>query len=246
MPQAPTSALPPRRFNFERDTFAFSNELVCSYEFDPAGGRPKMVAKRPRPDYALRCFVLARSLRQFFFHADFQPDQAPLTGAEYRRRIRQVIARNPRQRCEPSRRIVFPGFDGLRSFSRQWEKLLKAECGGAWQSYVLRSHWRMVLPISRRHQERTLAALLHRLEQGIPPVIHLVRFPQLTINHGMVIFNAQQSAGLTRLDAYDPNAPAKPVSLTFDPARRTFSLPANPYWEGGKLDIIEIYRSWWL
>ena len=130
MPQA-LNIPSPRRFEFERDTFAFPNELVCEYVFDPAGGRPKMVAKEPRPEYALRCFPLVRAARQFFYHAEFQPQQAPLGEAECRRRIREVISRNPRVPCSPETRVGFPGFAGLRTFSAAGEQLLKAECGGA-------------------------------------------------------------------------------------------------------------------
>ena len=245
MPQAPTTPPPCRRFDFERDTFAFPNELVCEYVFDPAGGRPKMVAKQPRPDYALRCFVLARAARQFLYHAEFQPDGAPLAEAEFRRRVRTVIWRNPRVPCASGRRVLFPGHASLRAFSQAWEPLLKAECGGAWRSYVLRSHWRMVLPISRHHQERTCAALVERLAKGNPPIVHLVRFPQLTINHGMTLFGVAQGQGATCFQAYDPNVPAEPATLTFDHAARTFTLPAKRYWQGGRLDLIEIYRSWW-
>ena len=245
MPQAPTTPLPCRRFEFERDTFAFANELVCEYVFDPASGRPTMIPKQPRPDYALRCFVLARAARQFLYHAEFQPDQSPLAEPEIRRRVRTVIARNPRVPCALAKRVGFPGYAGLRAFSQAWEKLLKAECGGAWRSYVLRSHWRMVFPISRAQQQRTCLQLAEQLARGTPPIVHLVRFPQLTINHGMTLFGVEQRAGATCFQAYDPNVPAEPAKLTFDHAARSFTLPANRYWPGGKLDIIEIYRSWW-
>ena len=244
MPQA-LNIPPPRRFEFARDTFAFPNELVCEYVFDPAGGRPKMVAKEPRPEYALRCFPLVRAARQFFYHAEFKPQQVPLDEVEYCRRIREVISRNPRVPCAPQRRVVFSGYDGLKAFSAAWERLLKAECGGAWRSYVLRSHWRMVFPISRRHQQRTCSSLQQRLAQGIPPIVHLVRFPQLTINHGMLIFGVETGRDETRFHAYDPNDIVAPAVLTFQAATRGFTLPANRYWPGGRLDVIEVYRNWW-
>lgn len=245
MPQGPTTSRSECRFEFERDTFDFANELVCEYVFDPAEPRPRMVAKSPRPAYVLRCFVLARAVRQFFYHARFEPGAPPLAEADYRRRIRAILRRNPRVRSPEERRVTFPGYEGLRSFSRTWETLLKRTCGGAWRSYVLRSHWRMVFPISRRHQERTRTSLLARLKAGHPPIVHVVRFPQLTINHGLTLFAAEADAAGTRFLAYDPNDPSAPVQLTFDPGARTFLLPANRYWAGGPLDVIEIYRSWW-
>jgi hypothetical protein len=122
--------------------------------------------------------------------------------------------------------------------------LLQAGCGGAWRSYVLRSHWRMVFPISRAHQAGTAASLRAVLQQSGPPIIHLVKFPSLTINHSMIVFAAAETGGGIDFQAYDPNNPAQPASLSFDHKTRTFSLPPNHYWAGGALDIIEIYRTW--
>jgi hypothetical protein len=140
--------------------------------------------------------------------------------------------------------VVFPGYNGLRPFSQVQERLLKAECGGAWESYVLRSHWRMIFPISRAHQERTFAQLIAALHKNFAPIVHLVRFPAVTINHGMIVFGIVGGSSGLRLSAYDPNHPAQPVQLAFDPAAKTFSLPANGYWAGGDLNVIEIYRNW--
>lgn len=243
MSQVPTNPPAPRRFEFERDTFAFANELVCEYVFDSPDGRPRMVSRRPRPSYTLRCFVLVRTARQFLYHAVFRPDEAPVAATEYRRRIREVIRRNPRVRGASGAEVIFPGFAGLRDLSGEHEALLKEECGGAWRSYVLRSHWRMVFPISRTHQERTARGLSAGLDRGVMPLVHLVRFPRLTINHGMLIFGEQAGPGLRRFTAYDPNEPARATTLTFDAATRTFTLPANRYWPGGCVDVIEIYRA---
>jgi hypothetical protein len=79
----------PCRFDFERDTFAFENELACEYVFDAACGRPKMVTRQPRPNFALRCFLVVRAARQFFFHAEFPPEGPPLGEAQTRERIRK-------------------------------------------------------------------------------------------------------------------------------------------------------------
>src|SRR5262249_26699231 len=55
----------PRPFNFEHDSFAYSNQLVWEYHHDEHG---KWVshAREPKPDYTHHCFVVARSARQFF------------------------------------------------------------------------------------------------------------------------------------------------------------------------------------
>lgn len=236
----------PRRFEFARDSFAFANELVWEYRFDTATGKTTFAQRQPRPDYAHRCFVLVRSARQFLYHARFDPGQPPADDATCRRLIREVIGRNPRRPCPPGERVVVPGWASLREFSAARESLLKSECGGAWRSYVLRSHWRMVFPISRAHQARTAAALATAILQGGSPIIHLVRFPQLTINHGMVLFGVAPTDKGYRFEAYDPNEPRHPTTLSYETASRTFFLPANCYWAGGPLDVIEIYRGWFM
>jgi len=239
------SALPtPRRFEFERDSFAFANELHWEYRFDAVTGRMTFRKREPKPDYAHRCFVLTRAARQFLYHARFDPARPDADDTTCRRLIREVMSRNPRTPCAHGKEVVIPGYASLRQFSRSREALLKSECGGAWQSYVLRSHWRMLFPITRAHQARTANGLLTEILRGGSPIVHLVRFPKLTINHGMVLFGADETQGGVRFQAYDPNDPEKPTQLSFDRATRIFLLPANRYWAGGRLDVIEIYRGW--
>jgi hypothetical protein len=234
----------PRRFEFGRDTFAFANELHWEYRFDAATGKTTFGKRDPKPDYAHRCFVLTRAARQFLYHARFDPDHPETDEATCRRLIREVLLRNPRTPCAAGKEVVIPGYESLRQFSQAHEVLLKAECGGAWQSYVLRSHWRMVFPISRANQARTAERLLASISRGDSPIVHLVRFPKLTINHGMVLFDAQATDTEICFRAYDPNNPNQPAQLTFDRSARIFSLPANHYWAGGRLDVIEIFCGW--
>ena len=239
-----SAAAKTRRFEFDRDSFAFANELLWEYRFDSTTGKTTFAPRKPKPDYTHRCFVVARAARQFLYHARFDSDE-PVAGEEsYRRRIREIVSRNPHTPCEPGREVVIPGYGSLRQFSRARERLLKSECGGAWQSYVLRSHWRMVFPISRRHQARTAENLAAAIRRSVAPIVHLVRFPSLSINHGMVVFGAAETVEGWRFDAYDPNETGKPTLLSFHAATRTFLLPANRYWAGGRADVIEIYRSW--
>ncbi|MGA2029215.1 MAG: hypothetical protein ABSG87_03980 [Verrucomicrobiota bacterium] len=235
-----------RRFDFGRDRFAFANELIWEYQFDPTTNKTSFHRREPKPNYAHRCFVLTRAARQFLYHARFDAGQKTTDDETYRRLIRKVVSRNPRTPCEPNEQIIIPGFASLYEFSRAQEKLLKTECGGAWRSYFLRSHWRMVFPISRTHQECTSARLAAAIKQNFSPIVHLVRFPSLTINHGMILFEVAESVNGLEFSAYDPNNSEKPTCIKFDRALQIFFLRANSYWAGGELNVIEIYRGWFL
>jgi hypothetical protein len=235
-----------RRFDFERDTFAFPNELVWEYHFDAATGQTRAARREPAPRYALRCFVLVRAARQLFYHARFDPGEAAADDVTYRRLIRAALVRPPRRPSPPGMRVVIPGYAGLRDLSAAREAVVKAACGGAWRSYVQRSHWRIVVPVSCRHQHRTADELLDAIEDHRAPLVHLLRFPSLAINHGMVVFEGARTSEGAEFLAYDPNDPERPARLTYDRRRRTFSLPANRYWRGGPLNVFEIFRRWYL
>jgi hypothetical protein len=235
-----------RRFQLERDAFAFPNELVWEYHFDPVTATTVFSRRVPPPNYVHRCFVLVRAARQFLYHARFDPAAPRASDAAYRGMVRAVLARDPRQPPSVHDKVVVPGFAGLRELSRARTALLKEECGGAWRSYVMRSHWRIVVPVMRRHQARTAARLLEEVEGGSAPIIHLLRFPSLAINHGMVLFDGARTGDGVEFLAYDPNDPERPAHLTYDRERRTFSLPSNRYWRGGDLNIFEIFRRWYL
>ena len=235
-----------RRFDFDRDTFAFANQLLWEYRFDGAGGAATARRRVPPPDYALRCFVLVRAVRQFLYHARFDPAAEPVADETYRRLVRAVLRCNPRRLSGPGERVVIPGFAGLREMSVAREAVLKGACGGAWRSYVQRSHWHIVVPVSRGHQHRTARELLEAVRHGGVPIVHLLRFPSLAINHGMVIFEGTRTPDGAAFLAYDPNQPERPAPLTYDRGRRTFSMPPNRYWRGGDLNVFEIFRRWYI
>jgi hypothetical protein len=232
-----------RRFDFQRDTFAYANGLVWEYGYD-TNGVWRSHKREPEPDYTLHCFVVARSARQFFDNARFDPLQPIADEATYRRLVRQVISSNPRKQLPESERIVIPGYADLRSFSGAHEKVLQDECGSAWQSYLQRGNWRMIFPITRSHQAETGKELVTRLKDRGPLLVHAFCFPKLTINHALLLFDAKETDTEIHFATYDPNDPSKPGLLTFDRAGRTFILPANAYFPGGPVDVYEIYWKW--
>jgi hypothetical protein len=232
-----------RPFDFQTDTFAFANELVWDYYFDERG-RWVYKTHEPEPDYTHHCFVVARSARQFFQHARFDASLPVADAATYRRLIRKVVDRDPARVRPDADRIVIPGYPNLRAFSDAQERLLKDECGGAWRSYFQRGHWRIVFPFSDAHQHRVARNLLADLSRNEPPIAHLVKFPQLTINHAVLVFDARETDKTIEFLVYDPNKPDAPKTLVFDRRKCAFTFAGNDYWPGGELDVYEIYRSW--
>ncbi|MGZ4961882.1 MAG: hypothetical protein ACXWKG_11140 [Limisphaerales bacterium] len=228
-----------RAFEFERDTFAFPNELVWEYRIDPVTRKTTVRKNDPPPSYTLHCFVVVRAAKQFLLHANFVPSNAPLTDAQFATLIRELMRRSPQTASND--KISIPGFADLREFTAAKKELFQANCGGAWQSYVQRGNWRMVFPFSRSHQEREAKSLLNRI--GTLPIVHIVTFPRLSINHGIMLFDARDSEDRVEFLAYDPNIVDRPVHLWFDKTSRSFNFPANHYFAGGKVAAYEIYRG---
>lgn len=232
-----------RPFHFPADTFAFANELVWEYRYDEHGkwvSQPRV----PKPDYSHHCFVVASSVKQFLEHARFDAAQPVADEETYRQLVRKVTSIRASRTLPDSEKIVIPGYADLRSFSEAHAALLKSECGGAWHSYFQHGHWRMIMPFSRHHQDKTAHELLAEVNADDAPVVHLVRFPQLTINHAVLLFAATETPDTIRFSAYDPNDPKEPVMLTYNRATRTFELPANDYFPGGRVDVYEVYKNW--
>ncbi len=239
-----TASVENPRFQFEGDTFAFAHELVWKYHFDPVTGAMTTYKAEPPPTYYHRCFVLVRATRLFFDYARFASELPPVDGETYRALVRKIIASDPRRKCAEAKRIVIPGFDGLRSFSQAHESLLKAECGAAWESYFLRSHWRMIFRISGGFQKKMAEKLKRSLQQRGVSLVHLFRFPRITINHGIVLYGFTESESQIEFEAYDPNIPAHSVKLVYENNRREFIFAPNCYWGGGGLSVMEIYCDW--
>ena len=103
----------------------------------------------------------------------------------------------------------------------------------------------MIFPLSPQHQEQMAKQLLISVKGNLPPVVHVVRFPSLSINHAIVLFAALEQTNAIYFTAYDPNEPDQPTQLTFDRTTRRFALPQNHYFAGGRVDVYEIYCSRW-
>jgi len=237
-PESNTAARRP--FDFQADTFSYTNELVWEYRLE---GTEVITTKRePPPTYTHHCFVMVRAARQFFDHARFDP--ALPRSTNYQTIVRAVLSRSPRKESPDRDKVVVPGYANLRAFSRDHAALLKAQCGSAWQSYFQRGHWRMVFPLSRSHQKQTATDLIADLQEHRPPIVHIVRFPSLAINHVLLLHAAETVEDEVRFQAYDPNYPQAPTTLTFREKDRRFFLPANDYFpQGGRVDVYPVFTG---
>jgi hypothetical protein len=231
-----------RPFDFYADTFAFPNELVWEYRFDNVTGQGTAQKRNPPPTYAHHCFVVVRSVRQFFLHSTFEPQRPSAEASEYQSLIRAVVSRHAQRASSPTEKIRIPGFANLRCFSEAHPDLLRENCGGSWQSYIQRGNWRMVLPFWRAHQQRRAAQWRHGISQL--PIVHVVTFPRLTINHAVMLFAATTTNQGTEFQAYDPNICAQPLTLVYDAARRCFEFSRTNYFAGGRVNAYEIYSGW--
>jgi hypothetical protein len=233
------------RFCHPEDTLAFRNETEWVYWRDPVTGRQAHRRRDPPPAYALRCFVMARVVRQFHRHAVFDPSAGPPGPDALRRLVRGVLATNPRAEATAGGRVRIPGWGNLRDFSVAEEGLLKEEAGGAWQSYVQRGHWWLLFPFSRASQEREARRVAAEASRGRGPALHVFTFPALTINHAIMVVDASEGGGRIRFGCYDPNEPGALVPLEFDLGRRRFHMPATPYFIGGPVRAYEVLRGFW-
>jgi hypothetical protein len=232
-----------RPFDFKRDTFAYANELEWDYQTSYVPTTTRTYGEDDGDKYTRHCIVMARTARQFFQFARFEP-RAPVASDEtYRTLIQGVIERSPSESVPETGRIVIPGYTDLRSFSIAKERLLKDEIGSWLGSYFQLGNWRMIFPFSRGHQEETAIAMAREIQTHRPPVVHLIRFPRITINHGVLVYGAQETPAEIRFDVYDPNEPDEPTVLVYDRAKRSFSFPPNRYFGGGPLDVYEIFRD---
>src|SRR5207237_9458850 len=105
---------------------------------DPVTGKTSIRKNDPPPCYAHHCFVVARSAKQFFLHASFDPTGRAPEDQTCESIIQSVVSRHPSRASNPDDKIVIPGYAKLREFSAARADLLRQKCGGAWQSELQR------------------------------------------------------------------------------------------------------------
>ncbi len=233
----------PAEFVFDRDTLAFANELFWNYRFDDLTGEVHRSSHGREVTFGNRCNPMARAIRQFHYAARFDPSLPPLAEEETRERVAQVLASDPRRTAPSAERVLFPGYAGLREFSREHEGLLKEQLGGRRESFLQRGNVRMIFPFLPDGQRETASALLASVREGRPAIVRLVRFPSIAINHTVLIYDAEETPREIRFRAFDPNHPEAPTPLLFQRARASFVFPRTAYFAGGPVDAYEIYEG---
>ena len=197
-----------------------------------------------KPVYlALHCAGVVRAARQFLVHARFDPTAPPLDAEANLALARAVLARDPRVTVPRDPPIVIPGYADLRSFSAAHEAALKDELLHDWRSVLPRGDWRIVVPFSPSSQARTAEALFRDVRAGTPALVRVFRFPVMTINHAVLLFAAEERDGDLAFQAYDPNDASSPITVTFDRAGKTFLFPQRHYFNGGPVQVYEIYAG---
>jgi hypothetical protein len=221
-------------FSFARDTFAFRNDIR---------------SRQPdAPDlYANYCFVLARSLRQFFAFARFEPAAPRLSHDEYVERIRAVVTQSPWDPAPPPEaRVVIPGYPDLRALSRAEEPAVKASLGTRFWTWVHWTNWRVTFPVTAGHHVGVAREIMDEIEQGRLVQLLVTNWPKPELNHTVVAYEFREDpTGLAFL-VWDPNDPAAPGVVTFDREQRRFWATRLYDTEPGVIRVFRMYYSPWL
>lgn len=231
-----------RPFAMVQDNFAFANELKWTYTFHEDGSFSARDVE-PEPERPHRCFPMVRAAREFFYHSRFDSTLPKVSEDSYRKLVNEVFVRNSRCPSKPGERIVIPGYADLFAFSSEHGELLRDEIGGSWQSFYQRGNWRMIFPISNRRERKTAAELFDEVQSGRLPIIHVYRFPDVRLNHGILVFGAEKRDTGFAFLAYDPNNPERPAELKFDATANAFIFERNQYFAGGPVKVYEVYRG---
>jgi hypothetical protein len=221
-------------FAFATDSFAFPNEIR---------------ARNPDRDdlYANYCFVLARGLRQFFAFARFDPAAPRVSSADYVERVRAVAAHAPWEPlARDAERVVIPGYANLREFSRAQEAAVKEGLGGRFWTLVHWTNWRVTFPVTSGHQAAVAREVMDELDAGRLVQLLVTNWPKPELNHTVVAFAYRSRAQGVDFIVWDPNDPAGPGVMTFDPEFGRFRATQIYDTEPGVIRAFRMYYSWLL
>jgi hypothetical protein len=235
----PPAVAAPAPLRYPEDTFAFKNETVWNY----VNGTPQAETRAPR-QYTNRCFVLSRSLVQFWKFARFDPNQKPLPADQLARRIREVCARSVwLPALAPKDRIVIPGYHNLHQASDKMRGVFEANLGLGWPFYFRAGNMSITFWVTRTTEERLNGEIFHDLQLNTPTIVWVYRFPSLKMNHVVVIYAGTHDRAGYHYRVYDPNYCDRYSNLDYDPGSRTFSYQNVYFFKGGPVTVRSIYRG---
>ena len=236
-------ALAPRAFRYSSDTFGFANETVWNY-VDGTVKSESPKSQGHKREYTRRCFVMARAAVQFWKFARFEPNAKPLPPEELAARIRKVTERSVWLRPLPyGKKTVFSGYSNLREISAAWPGVFQANIGQGWPIYFRAGNMPIVAPIPDCIEADLNDEIFHDLQMNYPTIVWLYNFPNLNINHTVVVFAGQQNFGRFRYRVYDPNYLDGPEELEYDPGTERFSYQPTFYFKGGAVSARAVYRG---
>lgn len=228
-------------FNFQRDTLVFANTTVFEYHNGEVVSRWSRKSDR----YTRRCFVMTRTVEQFYKFARFDPKAPRLDEGELHKRIRAVTRKPPwHDPLPPEKRIVIPGYRNLREMSQAHTRLMQRNIGLGWVAYLRPGNFRMFYLHNRTYQEKTHQLLEQTLARGEFFIAYLSDYPILHINHSVLVYthDGQRSAdGTDHYLVYDPNHPDGPRHLKWLPAKREFNYQKDKEFVGGFTRVFQVY-----
>jgi hypothetical protein len=240
------NALAERPFSFQRDTFAFANETVLEYHEGHASlRRESQKTKR----FTQHCFVMSRSVVQFWKFARFDPGTPPLDDRGLAERIRKITRSSPwASPLEERDRIVIPGYADLRTLSRARADVVGRSIGLGWTTYFRPGNWRIFLPHGPAQQARAHKELERTLGRGGFFIAYLTTIPEnFNINHAVLVYARRATsanrnhAGRLRYSAYDPNHAEAPRTLEWSQRDSCFLYQRDWDFVGGRVIVWQVY-----
>ncbi len=236
-------------FRFDRDTLSFANSTVFEYGGGYAQGRAGTGGTEKARRYTRRCFVMSRSVLQFYQFARFDSKTAPLDDQALAQRVRALSRMQPwKPALSEKERIVFPGYASLRQLSSARARILQENLGLGWPTYTRLGNYRMFFKRDDRgYQEKMHAVLDRTLKQGGFFVAYLSDYPHFRINHSILVYGQRPSRSGSKVEhyiVYDPNHPDGPRELKWSNALRVFNFQKDEEFPGGFTKVYQVYGKW--